>query len=223
MRILYVSPLKALNQDVWHNLQFPLEGILAESEAIGSPLPALRVAVRSGDTPAHERAAMVRKPPDILITTPESLHLMLTSRAREILRGISHVIVDEIHAVCGNKRGVFLALLLERLQAIATARFVRIGLSATQRPLDEVARYLGESSGPTRRSSARRRGGSTGHDRRRRLAPRPGSASNLAAQARLAHRFGTRSGPRSRGSCCHSCGSTARRSSSPTIGGRSRS
>ncbi len=143
MRILYVSPLKALNQDVWYNLQFPLGGILARSEAIGSPLPALRVAVRSGDTPAHERAAIVRKPPDILITTPESLHLMLTSRAREVLRGISHVIIDEIHAVCGNKRGAFLALLLERLQAIASTRFTRIGLSATQRPLDEVARYLG--------------------------------------------------------------------------------
>jgi len=141
--ILYVSPLKALNQDVWRNLQIPLEGILATSESIGAPLPALRVAVRSGDTPAHERAAIVRKPPDILITTPESLHLMLTSRAREILRGISHVIIDEIHAVCGNKRGVFLALLLERLQAVASAPFVRIGLSATQRPLDEVARYLG--------------------------------------------------------------------------------
>ena len=143
VRILYVSPLKALNQDVWHNLQFPLGGILAKSEAMGSRLPSLRVAVRSGDTPAHQRAAIVRKPPDILITTPESLHLMLTSRAREILRGISHVIIDEIHAVCGNKRGAFLALLLERLQAIASARFTRIGLSATQRPLDEVARYLG--------------------------------------------------------------------------------
>ena len=117
----------------------PGEG-LATSAA---PLPALKVAVRSGDTPSHERAAMVRKPPDILITTPESLHLMLTSRAREILRGISHVIVDEIHAVCANKRGVFLALLLERLEAINPASFVRIGLSATQRPLDEVARYLG--------------------------------------------------------------------------------
>ena len=143
VRILYVSPLKALNQDVWHNLQFPLDGILAESQLIGASLPALRVAVRSGDTPARDRAAMVRKPPDIMITTPESLHLMLTSRARETLRGISHVIVDEIHAVCANKRGVFLALLLERLQAIATGRFVRIGLSATQRPLEEVARYLG--------------------------------------------------------------------------------
>ncbi len=143
VRILYVSPLKALNQDVWRNLQFPLEGILASSEAIGTPLPPLSVAVRSGDTPTQERARMVRKPPDILITTPESLHLMLTSRARETLRGISHVIVDEIHAICGNKRGVFLSLLLERLEAINASSFVRIGLSATQRPLDEVARYLG--------------------------------------------------------------------------------
>ena len=109
VRILYVSPLKALNQDVWQNLQFPLGGILAKSEEIGLPLPALRVAVRSGDTPAHERAAIVRKPPDILITTPESLYIpMLTSRAREVLRGISHVIIDEIHAVCGNKaQGAF--------------------------------------------------------------------------------------------------------------------
>ena len=143
MRILYVSPLKALNQDVWHNLQHPLDGILAESQAIGALLPGPRVAVRSGDTPARDRAAMVRKPPDIMITTPESLHLMLTSRARETLRGISHVIVDEIHAVCGNKRGVFLALLLERLQKVAAGHFVRIGLSATQQPLEEVARYLG--------------------------------------------------------------------------------
>jgi len=143
VRILYLSPLKALNQDVWRNLQVPLEGILAKSRDLGAPLPALKVAVRSGDTPSHERAAMVRKPPDILITTPESLHLLLTSQAREVLRGISHVIVDEIHAVCGNKRGVFLALLLERLEAINPASFVRIGLSATQRPLDEVARYLG--------------------------------------------------------------------------------
>ena len=134
---------RRLNQDVWRNLQVPLEGILATSEAMGEPLPALRVAVRSGDTPSHERAAIVRKPPDILITTPESLHLMLTSRAREILRGITHVIVDEIHAVCGNKRGVFLALLLERLRRSQSASFVRIGLSATQRPLEEVARYLG--------------------------------------------------------------------------------
>jgi ATP-dependent helicase Lhr and Lhr-like helicase len=143
VRILYISPLKALNQDVWRNLQVPLEEIQARSQDTGNLLPVLRVAVRSGDTPTHERAAMVRKPPDILITTPESLHLMLTSKARGVLRGISHVIVDEIHAVCPNKRGVFLALLLERLEAINPASFVRIGLSATQRPLEEVARYLG--------------------------------------------------------------------------------
>ena len=145
VRILYVSPLKALNQDVGRNLQFPLEGILEHARAAGDPLSPLTVGIRSGDTPSQERVRMVRKPPDILITTPESLHLMLTSRARGILRGVSHVIVDEIHAVCGNKRGVFLALLLERLAAInlEPSGFVRIGLSATQRPLEEVARYLG--------------------------------------------------------------------------------
>jgi ATP-dependent Lhr-like helicase len=143
VRILYVSPLKALNEDIRRNLQVPLRGILERAEALRQPLPPLSVAVRSGDTPQADRLKMVRKPPDILITTPESLHLLLTSRSREILRGVSHVIVDEIHSVCGNKRGVFLALLLERLEAIAAGSFVRIGLSATQRPLDEVARYLG--------------------------------------------------------------------------------
>ncbi len=142
-RILYISPLKALNQDVYRNLQLPLDGILATSEALGTPLPRLTVGIRSGDTPAAERRQLARKPPDILITTPESLHLMLTSRARETLAHVSHVIVDEIHAVCSNKRGVFLALLLERLQAINPEGFVRIGLSATQRPLEEVARFLG--------------------------------------------------------------------------------
>ena len=143
VRILYVSPLKALNEDIRRNLEVPLAGILERSRECGPPLSPLQVAVRSGDTPARDRARLVRKPPDILITTPESLHLMLTSRAREILRGVSHVIIDEIHAVCGNKRGVFLALLLERLEAISQASFLRVGLSATQRPLEEVARYLG--------------------------------------------------------------------------------
>ena len=143
VRILYISPLKALNQDVSRNLEVPLDGILTTAAAQGVSLPRLSVAVRSGDTPAAERQRLCRKPPDILITTPESLHLMLTSRARETLRALSHVIVDEIHALCPNKRGVFLALLLERLEALNPAGFVRIGLSATQRPLDEVARYLG--------------------------------------------------------------------------------
>ncbi|OJW26089.1 MAG: hypothetical protein BGO49_09085 [Planctomycetales bacterium 71-10] len=144
VRILYVSPLKALNADVHRNLRIPLEGILAEAEASGTPLRALSTAVRSGDTPASERAKILRRPPEILIITPESLHLMLTSQARETLREVSHVVVDEIHALCGDKRGVFLALLLERLEALGSGRpFVRIGLSATQKPLEEVARYLG--------------------------------------------------------------------------------
>ena len=150
VRILYVSPLKALNNDVSRNLQLPLEGILEFALAAGSPLPPLVLAVRTGDTPAKDRQRLLRKPPDILITTPESLHLMLTSQARLTLGSISHVIIDEIHALCPNKRGVFLALLLERLGAINPAGFVRIGLSATQRPLEEVARFLGgsDSSGP---------------------------------------------------------------------------
>src|SRR5207244_7490105 len=94
-------------------------------------------------TPTAERQRLLRRPPHVLITTPESLHLLLTSRAREALRNVTHCIVDEIHALCPNKRGVFLALLLERLAAINPRGFIRIGLSATQRPLDEVARYLG--------------------------------------------------------------------------------
>ena len=106
----------------------PLAGIAETAEASGIALPQLKVAVRSGDTPASDRQRMIRKPPDILITTPESLHLLLTSRARETLRSLSHVIIDEIHALCPNKRGVFLALLLERLEAINPAGFVRVGV-----------------------------------------------------------------------------------------------
>lgn len=149
--ILYVSPLKALNHDVSRNLEFPLGGITELARSEGAPLRTLTVGVRSGDTTPSERQRMLRKPPDVLVTTPESLHLLLTSRARETLRTVSHVIVDEIHALCPNKRGVFLALLLERLEAIVPGGFVRIGLSATQRPLDEVARFLGgrgAGSGP---------------------------------------------------------------------------
>ncbi len=142
--ILYVSPLKALNQDIYRNLAAsPRRASWRRPSAEASPCRRSSVAVRSGDTPPAERQRLVRKPPDILITTPESLHLMLTSRARETLRSVSHVIVDEIHALCPNKRGVFLALLLERLEALNPEGFVRVGLSATQRPLDEVARYLG--------------------------------------------------------------------------------
>jgi len=143
VRVLYISPLKALNNDIHRNLQIPLAGVMEAARTMNVALPRLDAAVRTGDTPAIERQRLVRKPPHILITTPESLHLMLTSKARDTLRGVTHCIVDEIHALCPNKRGVFLAILLERLQAINANNFVRIGLSATQRPLDEVARYLG--------------------------------------------------------------------------------
>jgi len=143
VRVLYVSPLKALNNDIARNLQHPLEGVTETARRMGYELPALEAAVRTGDTPSAERQRLIRRPPHILITTPESLHLLLTSRGRDTLRGVTHCIIDEIHALCANKRGVFLALLLERLQAINPSGFVRIGLSATQRPLDEVARFLG--------------------------------------------------------------------------------
>ncbi len=143
VRLLYLSPLKALNVDIARNLEGPLAEILQQAERTGFPLRPLQVGVRTGDTPAADRQRMVRRPPDILITTPESLHLLLTGRSRQMLTGVSHVIIDEIHAVCGNKRGVFLSLLLERLAAHSNTEFVRIGLSATQRPLEEVARYLG--------------------------------------------------------------------------------
>ena len=132
-QVLYVSPLKALNYDVERNLRGPLVGI-------GSPLT---VAVRTGDTPAKERAAMLRQPPDILITTPESLFLMLTSRARETLRTVRVVIVDEVHAVAGSKRGSHLALSLERLERLTEEPFQRVGLSATQRPMEEIGRFVG--------------------------------------------------------------------------------
>jgi ATP-dependent Lhr-like helicase len=131
-QVLYVSPLKALNYDVERNLRGPLAGIGSE----------LSIAVRTGDTPPKERAAMLRTPPDILITTPESLFLMLTSRARETLRGVEVVIVDEVHAVAGSKRGAHLALSLERLERLVGAPVQRVGLSATQRPLEEIGRFV---------------------------------------------------------------------------------
>ncbi|MCS6851762.1 MAG: DEAD/DEAH box helicase [Gemmataceae bacterium] len=143
VRVLYVSPLKALNNDIHRNLQKPLSGIQATARAMGQPLPIIRAAVRTGDTPAAERQRLLRRPPQVLITTPESLHLLLTSKGRDTLRGLTHCIIDEIHALCPNKRGVFVSLLLERLVELNPAGFVRIGLSATQRPLDEVARFLG--------------------------------------------------------------------------------
>ncbi|MCU1428373.1 MAG: putative ATP-dependent helicase [Actinomycetia bacterium] len=143
-RVLYISPLRALAVDVEKNLRSPLAGITLAAERLGTAFRAPTVGIRTGDTPGRERQQLVRTPPDILITTPESLYLMLTSRARETLRSVRYVIVDEIHALAPTKRGAHLMLSLERLEAIAQQQPPqRIGLSATQRPLDEIARFLG--------------------------------------------------------------------------------
>ena len=145
-RVLYVSPLRALAVDVNKNLRDPLEGIEAVALRNGASVNTPTVAVRTGDTSAPERRQLVRRPPDILITTPESLYLMLTSRARETLRSVEHVIVDEIHSLAGTKRGAHLMLSLERLEELTGGSPQRIALSATQRPLDEIARFLGGST-----------------------------------------------------------------------------
>ncbi|GAA0397216.1 ATP-dependent helicase [Micromonospora gifhornensis] len=142
-RVLYVSPLKALAVDVERNLRTPLAGIRQAASRLGLPPPEITVGMRTGDTPADERRAFARTPPDILITTPESLFLLLTSAARDSLRGVETVIVDEVHAVAGTKRGAHLALSLERLDELLPAAAQRIGLSATVRPVDECARFLG--------------------------------------------------------------------------------
>ncbi len=154
--VIYVSPLKALSNDVQRNLQMPLEGIQAELQAMGLPEVNIRTLVRTGDTPAAERTAMTKRPPHVVVTTPESLYILLTSEGgRRMLETARTLIVDEIHAVVGNKRGSHLALSVERLQqlvqqhqignrqsAIGNSSLVRIGLSATQRPIEEVARFL---------------------------------------------------------------------------------
>ena len=143
IRVVYISPLKALGVDVERNLRAPLTGIGHTASRLGTKVPEVRVGVRSGDTPAADRRKLTTQPPDILITTPESLFLMLTSQARESLSGVETVIVDEVHSVAGSKRGAHLALSLERLDARLDKPVQRIGLSATVRPLDEVARFLG--------------------------------------------------------------------------------
>ena len=141
--ILYVSPLKALNNDIQRNLERPLAELRERFIADGEVFPEIRVAVRTGDTPASARARMLRKSPHILITTPESLHIMLTTiRGRGMFSGVRAVIVDEIHAMAGTKRGVHLALTLERLELLCEQPPQRIGLSATQRPLEEIAKFL---------------------------------------------------------------------------------
>ena len=145
-RVLYISPLKALGVDVERNLRAPLTGIRHTADRLGTSLPEVRVGVRSGDTSAGDRRKLASTPPDILITTPESLFLMLTSQARESLRGIETVILDEVHAVAGSKRGAHLALSLERLDDLLERPAQRIGLSATVRPLEDVAGFLGGSA-----------------------------------------------------------------------------
>jgi ATP-dependent helicase Lhr and Lhr-like helicase len=144
VHLLYVSPLKALNNDVQRNLERPLGELRDRFERAGLKFPEIRVAVRTGDTPSAARQRMLRKSPHVLITTPESLHIMLTSlRGRGMFSGLRSVILDEIHAVAGSKRGAHLALTLERLEELCETPPQRIGLSATQKPLDEIARFLG--------------------------------------------------------------------------------
>ncbi|HVC15136.1 MAG TPA: DEAD/DEAH box helicase [Acidimicrobiales bacterium] len=151
--VVYVSPLRALAADVHENLQLPLEGTRAAAAALGIDLPELAVAVRTGDTSAAERSRLRRKPPDLLVTTPESLYLLLTAASsRELLRGVRTVIVDEVHTLARDKRGAHLALSLERLHRLVETRgrgqrLQRIGLSATQRPLETVARLLAGAGG----------------------------------------------------------------------------
>src|SRR6188474_2339466 len=154
--VIYVSPLKALSNDVQRNLQIPLEGIQEELKALGLPEVNIRTLVRTGDTPAAERTAMTKRPPHIVVTTPESLYILLTSEGgRRMLETARTLIVDEIHAVVGDKRGSHLALSIERLEQLIrqhqaensqpktrNSKLVRIGLSATQRPIEEVARFL---------------------------------------------------------------------------------
>ena len=202
VRLLYISPLKALSYDVERNLRAPLAGVGAD----------ISVGLRTGDTPQSERQKMLRKPPDILITTPESLYLMLTSQARNILTGVEAVIVDEIHAVAATKRGSHLALTLERLDHLVEGDDVqRIGLSATQRPLERIASFL---VGPKREVRDRRRRSPQGA---RSEDPRPGrghgqsgaGARRAASPARRIRsrqcstvtRSRTRSGRRSTRSC----------------------
>src|SRR4051812_6813142 len=142
-RVLYISPLRALAFDVEKNLRAPLMGIQLAAERLGEAFVQPVVAMRTGDTSAKDRQALIRRPPDMLITTPESLYLMLTSSAAATLAGVETVIIDEIHAMATTKRGAHLMMSLERLEEVTATSPQRIGLSATQRPLEEVARFLG--------------------------------------------------------------------------------
>src|SRR4030081_1634525 len=147
--VLYVSPLKALGNDIQKNLEIPLGEILQLAGQRGMLMPEIRTAVRTGDTLAHERRAMLARPPHILVTTPESFYILLTAaRSREVLATVESIIVDEIHAVADDKRGAHLALSLERLDQLTGKRLTRIGLSATQKPIELVAHFLAGSDRP---------------------------------------------------------------------------
>jgi ATP-dependent helicase Lhr and Lhr-like helicase len=147
-RVLYISPLRALAFDIEKNLRAPLKGIELAAERLGAPFVAPEVGMRTGDTPSNDRQKLIRRPPDLLITTPESLYLMLTSKAAETLVGVETVIIDEIHAMATTKRGAHLAITLERLEEMTEQPPQRIGLSATQRPLEEIAEFLGGYATP---------------------------------------------------------------------------
>jgi ATP-dependent Lhr-like helicase len=183
-RAVYISPLKALAVDVEKNLQAPLQGIARLAEDHGEPYRIPTVAIRTGDTTPAERARFQRDPADILITTPESLYLMLTSNARNVLTGVETIIIDEIHSLVPTKRGAHLAISIERLAARCLKPPQRIGLSATQRPLDEVARFLGGAEGSARQSSRSRSARATaeGH-------PLPEQASVAVATHEISDEF----------------------------------
>ena len=181
--VLYVSPLKALSNDIHVNLEAPLAGIRGELAAQGLPDIDIRTAVRTGDTPQAERAALRKRPPHILVTTPESLYVLLGSESgRAMLAAVRTVIVDEIHALVQNKRGSHLALSLERLDALTGKRATRVGLSATQKPIDAVARFL-VGAGTATSSSASGGGLGWGPDETTRLAPLPASPRNAGGGA----------------------------------------
>src|SRR5216117_3874901 len=170
-RVVYVSPLKALSNDIHKNLEEPLAGLRAALLASEGRDVDVRAAVRTGDTPASKRQAIARKPPHILVTTPESLYLLLTSESgRKLLATVRTLIVDEIHAVVGNRRGSHLSLSMERLAALVSGPVQRIGLSATQKPIGEVARFLVGARSLDTAGNARCKIIDTGHARKMDLA-----------------------------------------------------
>ena len=198
--VVYVSPLKALSNDIQKNLEAPIAGIRAELERLGLPDVDIRTFVRTGDTPQAEREKMRRRPPHIVVTTPESLYILLTSASgRKMLATTRTVIVDEIHAIAPNKRGAHLALSLERLQALAGRELVRIGLSATQKPISEIAKFLvgaGRTSGAMHDRRHRPRAAARSRDRAAAVAARSGDVGRgveqvydrlAAAGARASH------------------------------------